>query len=488
MSRRKTWRFSPRSERNASQRPSGDHEGAELDLLPNVSWRAAPASTSASQSWVTNAFPTQSVSRTAYATSRPSGDIAGALARSSAIICSSVGSTACAASGASSDARTGRQRSGRRERTRVPPDPGVSGAPCCPRFAGVSSGAPGRPRACSGGMGPPTFVTRCVPLLLATLAPVGALAADGIHWTITGQTSVTFDWRGSESERVIRFGTSPGVYRDSVRAVKPSPVPDSSPGPYWEARLTGLRENTLYHYRIGREPERTFRTPPPRGTSDFWVAEQGDVGSSLSYAGVAPTQALVAADLAAIPGDDRPRFVLVAGDLTYGDDRSPADVDRHFNDVMVWSREAAYLPAWGNQGWDAEPGGDDLNEYEGRFDFPNSRTSPGAEVAVGNGPGEDWYWFDYGNARFIALPEPYQGAREDWFARADTVMTAARADTAIAFIVTFGHRPAWSSGSDQRGHTKLAGMLAALRARHAKYVLDISAHSHHYERSRPEVT
>ena len=314
-----------------------------------------------------------------------------------------------------------------------------------------------------------------------------ACAADEVRWTLMGQTSVTFGWRGSGGADTLRYGTSHGSLSQFVAGVAPKPMPDSSPGPFWEASLTGLQEDLLYHYRIGRGPERTFRTPPRRGSSDFWFAEEADVGSSRQWKNVAITQEMIAADNPGLPGDDRPRFVLVAGDLTYGDQGSPADVDQHFNDVMSWSQDAAYMPAWGNHEWatasEAKP--DNLNNYEGRFDLPNSQASPGAADAVGNGPGEDWYWFDYGNVRFIAFPEPYSGAWSDWATRVDPIMAAAQRDPAITFIVTFGHRPSWSSGADHGGESSLAAQMATLRGRHSKYVLSIQAHSHHYERTDP---
>ena len=325
-------------------------------------------------------------------------------------------------------------------------------------------------------------------LAAALLAPADARAADQIHWTLTGQTSVTFDWRGTNAENTIQYGTSPGAYTGSVVAQAPSPLPDSSPGPFWEAKITGLQENTLYYYRIGTNAEHTFRTPPARGSANFWIAEVADIGSTVSYSPVGPTQAMIAQDHPGLSGDDRPRFVLVPGDLTYGDQNAIADVDQHFNDVMAWSQDAAYMVAWGNHEWDTSTGGDDLNNYEGRFDFPNSQTSPGASAAVGNGPGEDWYWFDYGNTRFIAYPEPYSGAWSDWSTRADAVMAAAQADPAITFIITYGHRPPWSSGSDHSGDATLAGYMATLHGKYSKYVLNIGAHSHHYERTVPAQT
>jgi hypothetical protein len=311
-----------------------------------------------------------------------------------------------------------------------------------------------------------------------------AIAADEIHWTITGQTSVTFDWRGATSDNKISYGTSSGSYTSTVTAVTPSPLPDSSPGPFWEARITGLTQNTLYYYKIGSGTEHTFRTPPARGSSGFWIAEEADIGSSDDWTPVTTTQGMVGIDSPAISGDDRPRFVLAPGDLTYGDQSGPSVVDTHFNDVMPWSQDVAYMPAWGNH----EDGSslDDRQNYEGRFDFPNSQDCPNAPPA--GGPGEEWYWFDYGNARFISFPEPFSGAWSDWKTKADPIMAAAQSDPAIRFIITYGHRPPWSSGADHGGDTQLAGYMRDLHVKYAKYVLDITGHSHHYERSIPAQT
>src|SRR5258706_16410083 len=110
--------------------------------------------------------------------------------------------------------------------------------------------------------------------LLGALAfPAGVRAADGVHWTFTGPTSVTFDWRGSES--TVRYGLT-SLYGSSVVAVTPSPLPPSSSGPYWEARISGLQNNTAYHYAIGAGSDHTFRTPPAPGAKDFILFAEGD--------------------------------------------------------------------------------------------------------------------------------------------------------------------------------------------------------------------
>jgi len=307
-------------------------------------------------------------------------------------------------------------------------------------------------------------------LLLAGAAP--ALAADEIHWTLIGPTSVTFDWRGSET--TIRYGLT-NAYGLTATAVTPTPLPFSSAGPFQEARLFALQPNAVYHYSIGGGPDHTFRTPPPRGSSGFTVCAQGDIGDAGSYSQMPGVQDLIAAAA--------PAFVIGAGDLTYGNANGISVVDAHFNDIMVWSQDAAYMPAWGNHEWD-KPAADDLRNYKGRFELPNPQTSPGAP-AVGC-CGEDWSWFDYGNTRFIAYPEPYTSASwSDWRTRAGALMDEAQADPAIRFIVTFGHRPAFSSGHHP-GSTTLQTIFAELGDAHSKFVLNLNGHSHNYERSHPQ--
>lgn len=315
----------------------------------------------------------------------------------------------------------------------------------------------------------------CVVVILCALLPPVARAADEIHWTIMGQSAVSFDWRGTASEDFIRYGTAPGSYTDTVFAMTPVPLPYSSAGPFREARLTNLTEDTLYFYSIADGPEHTFRTPLPRGDSNFVVHVESDIGESTSYSNMLPVQDLIASDM--------PDFVLAAGDLTYGNAHGQATVDQHFNDVMVWSQDAAYMPSWGNHEWDDDGGDDDLRNYKGRFDLPNPQTSPGSPAI--SCCGEDWYWFDYGNVRFIAYPEPWSGAWADWAVQVGLLMDAAELDPDLEFVVTVGHRPAYSSGHHP-GSATLQSLIDALGAEHPKYVLNLNGHSHNYERTFPQ--
>jgi hypothetical protein len=63
-------------------------------------------------------------------------------------------------------------------------------------------------------------------------------------------------------------------------------------------------------------------------------------------------------------------------------------------------------------------------------------------------------------------------------------MAAAQADPSIRFIVTFGHRPAYSTGK-QAGESALAAILDGFGQTYSKYVLNLNGHSHDYERFQP---
>src|SRR5213083_2809278 len=121
---------------------------------------------------------------------------------------------------------------------------------------------------------PTTTTTTASSSTTTTTIPSGT--ADEIHWTVTGQTSVSFDWRGSAT--VIRYGLT-SAYGQSATGQRPSIVPFSSSGPFWEAHITGLQENTVYHYSVGGGSDHTFKTPPPRGSAGFTVYAEGDIGS-----------------------------------------------------------------------------------------------------------------------------------------------------------------------------------------------------------------
>ena len=308
--------------------------------------------------------------------------------------------------------------------------------------------------------------TRAIKPSSAALETAAAGTATELHYTYGGPTSVTFDWDGTATK--LRYGRTQR-YGSTVTARSPEIIPFSSKGPFRQVTITRLKPGKTYHYRVGNVAS-TFSTPPVgRFRFDF----EADVGASSDYDTVTTTQRQIVAD--------RPAFVIVAGDLTYGNDNGLAAVDRHFNDVMAWSRWAAYMPAWGNHEWD-EPS-DDMRNYKGRFRLPHPQTSPKAPAK--GCCGEDWGWFDAGGMRFIAYPEPYSyDSWRDWLNKAGPLMAAAQRNPKINFIVTFGHRPAYSTGYHP-GDPLLASEMNTLGDRYSKYVLNLNGHSHDYERFVP---
>lgn len=296
-----------------------------------------------------------------------------------------------------------------------------------------------------------------------------------IHFTFTGPTSATFSWRGNNrSMRIWAKNEPPRTIE--ARVAKPGPF--SMAGTWQEAEVTDLRPDTQYGYEIGRPRlpvPSFFRAPPEAGKSGFAFAAITELGASLEFKSVRPTHRLVAIG--------EPAFVLVLGGLTFADLRAQTSVDRHFEDAMAWSRSAAYLPVWSEHEW-ASPKRDDLRNYKGRFALPNAQASVGAPPE--GCCGEDWWWLDFGNVRFVSYPEPYaDGTWDEWAEKASALLAAAEVAPTTELVVTVGHRPAYSSGTEG-GDARLRKILDGFGARFPKYVLNVNGHAGVYERTKPQ--
>jgi hypothetical protein len=294
--------------------------------------------------------------------------------------------------------------------------------------------------------------------------------ADEIHYTIINTTTVTFDWHGKAV--TLEYGLEPNKYNQTVNAKTPSPIPTSVPGPFWEAQVTGLKPSITYHYRIGNGKDHTFHTAPNNSISHFTIAAEGDIGASNEAQQVQSQIAEAHVDLA-----------LILGDLTYGNLHGKHDIDEHFNDVMSFSQDVPYMPVWGNHEWAR---GDSIKNYKGRFDLPNPGTSSNTRKQ-NTLTGEDWYWFDYGDVRFVAYPEPSGTANKEWEQEMLTPtgpMATAQKDPQIRFIVAIGHHPAYSSGNHP-GKPDFVEIMHTLSQKYSKLVLVVNGHSHDYERTNP---
>ncbi len=303
-----------------------------------------------------------------------------------------------------------------------------------------------------------------------------SMTAEQIHYSIINNTSVTFDWVGS-SDRIF-YGTDSSSLLEYKNSVHPDFLPVSSPwisdpGPYHEVKLTGLLENKEYYYKIGNSGQvNKFRTPPSPGTGGFRVCSTSDSHSSSSECVAIFNQI----------GSLKPDLVITTGDLTGAGPAGQQEVAIRFNSAMGFSKNAAWMPCIGNHDWEYTDF-DDLRTFKGRFDIPNpqaSASSPAISCC-----GEDWGWFDYGNTRFISLPERWSSSTtwQDWSRDVKPVFNEAQNDPNIKFIVSYGHQSAYTSARGRYGGSgTLKDIINGLREAYPKYMLDLSGHNHQYER------
>jgi hypothetical protein len=334
-------------------------------------------------------------------------------------------------------------------------------------------------------------------LPIARHAKAGHVTTDDeIHYSY-GNTAdrVVVDWRGPD--RLLRFGLTTS-YGFRARAERPAITPVDDAGPFREVVLHGLAPSTAYHYRIGSGPDHVLRTAP---LGSFRWVDVGDTASTLCKPWVARVHALIAR-LA-------PQFVTHGGDITEANACGPAAVHQYFVDQQIWSADAAFQPAWGNHEYGYPDAGapagtprDSMANYKGRVAVTHGRslplnstarvTPPGCPgpTATTNGcAGEDWGWFRAGGVLFISYPEVWPGALASWEPVAASLMAAAQRDPSVAFVITYGHRPAYSSlnvnGWDptvRAALNTLAGEFSPRPGhRDGKYVINLAHHVHGFE-------
>ncbi|MBL8031288.1 MAG: metallophosphoesterase family protein [Candidatus Doudnabacteria bacterium] len=312
-----------------------------------------------------------------------------------------------------------------------------------------------------------------------------------------GNTSdeVVIDWRGSES--AVYYGTTTD-YGQQASASQSAITPVDIGGVFHEVRLNGLAVGTTYHYKIGVNGEdRTFRTAPASGDS-FKVVSIGDT--------IAATCRTYQAAMNQLVTNQQPNFIIHGGDISIANECGNQAVHEYFQDLEALAGSAAFMPVWGNHEYGQptanSPAGtvrDSLANYKGRVAIPNAKTVPNDTATKVSHPGcgensgsttntcqgEDWGWFRSGDVLFISFPEPWYNAINDWQSKVTPLMTSAQNDPAIKFIVTYGHRPVYSSTSwtapegYEAAFSSLANQFGP--ANGGKYVLNIAQHRHNME-------
>ncbi|MCZ0982640.1 metallophosphoesterase family protein [Streptomyces diastatochromogenes] len=284
------------------------------------------------------------------------------------------------------------------------------------------------------------------------------------------------------------------------------------------ARITGLRPDTTYLYSAGHDgaaQETGSFTTAPRGRAAFTFTSFGDQGTpnlrrSLKW----PTEDTppplgpfrlytstqggteASADIVAAVERVGPLFNLINGDLCYagvagaiGEDRVATWADWFINNSRS-ARLRPWMPCVGNGETEKGNGPLGVTGYQTYFALPDATTATDEETRG------LWYAFTVGGVRFISLANDdvaivdsgdiylrgYSGgAQRRWLERE---LQAARASTAVDWIVVFMHHPMISSHRSGGGDLGVRQEWGPL---FDAYGVDLvlCGHEHYYERSLP---
>lgn len=236
---------------------------------------------------------------------------------------------------------------------------------------------------------------------------------------------------------------------------------DETNGRQHSVKLSGLRPDSIYYYRVGKSAETaSFRTAPERGATGFTFAVVGDSGDG-------------GADQEAVAGLLRrmdPALILHTGDVVYDSGAMEDYGPRFFEPYSKLISETPIFPSLGNHDVKTADGA----AYLKNFHLPDNN-SPHTER---------YYSFDWGNAHFVALDsELYY---DDGSSSPQEQKSWLEKDLAAAggkWKFVFFHRPPYSSsehGSDER----IRADLAPIFERYGVNVV-FNGHDHDYERTVP---
>lgn len=222
-----------------------------------------------------------------------------------------------------------------------------------------------------------------------------------------------------------------------------------SHGEMQHVRLTGLKPNTLYHFRCGSggnwSDDQTFSTAPSDLATAFSFAAVGDSRTHMN----------VWNDVSSAVAQADPAFCIHTGDLVESGEIQ-VQWDRWFEAGKPIFSSMVMMPCIGNHENNA-------HEYFEQFALPNS---------------EQWFSFDYGNAHFVALTTEnwLEGPQLEWLEKD-------LASTTATWKFVFFHRPMYSVGSHGSSHDVQRCWGEVFDRYHVD--MAFSGHDHLYVRTHP---
>lgn len=286
----------------------------------------------------------------------------------------------------------------------------------------------------------------------------------------------------------------------------------------YHARLEGLDADTVYHYAVTADNDRSRAKPfsasfktAPRGRHPFRWTSYGDLATPVTAWKLSSPQSRHAVDAV-----ERfsPLFHLLNGDLCYAN-LNPMDQPAVWADfghnVQRSAAHRPWMPCPGNHEIEHGNGPQGLDAYLTRYSLPDNGTRfPGC-----------WYRFQVGSVLFISLsaddviyqdsgafvdgPSPLvpaprtgrapippgtalyirgysQGEQTRWL---EATLAAAQKDSSIDWIIVQMHQDALSSSKFGNGSDR--GLREAWLPLFDRYGVDLvlCGHDHDYERSWP---
>lgn len=273
-----------------------------------------------------------------------------------------------------------------------------------------------------------------------------------------------------------------------AKGLKSAPLHSAPKGTYqYEAKLTDLKPDTLYHYAVYDGNKRltandgtySFRTHPVPGTNrDLYFWAVGDSGTGSIYQKKVFQAMLEFNQKNKLTLD----MYLHVGDMAYGSGKDPEFQSKFFEIYQPTLRNTVCWPAMGNHEGYTSKGKTGVGPYYDAYVSPTQGEAGGVPSGT-----EAYYSYNYGRVHFIVLnshdlDRRPAAAMAQWLKEDLAKTPTDKTD----WLVAFWHHPPYTMGSHNSDKEK---QLIEMRE-HILPILEssgvdlvLTGHSHIYERS-----
>lgn len=294
-------------------------------------------------------------------------------------------------------------------------------------------------------------------LFLAILLQIGPIIQDvnsqnilkGPYLIEPGLTSLTIRWEldnNSDYAMEYRLDTK------KAKQVKLTLKGTKNNAYLYEAKLTGLKPNSIYYYRI----------ISPDNKSWFKARTYADNQENFSFVAMGDSRSNpeIFSKIMSESGGANPDLIISMGDLVENGGKYKQWNDYYFSVIHGVAESIPIISTLGDHEGEGDEG--ELFRYFLRDNQPVDK---------------QWFSFDYGSAHFISLDYRYPDSQEmiDWFIKDIT-------SSSNKWNFVYMHRPCYNLGG--HGSAWGRGTWPELFAKH-KIDIVFAGHSHLYERFYP---